>query len=387
MQIDRLEASGFRNLEGSIEFGPGLNILYGDNAQGKTNWLEAVYLLGTTRSFRTSQIRDCIDFNAEQCLLRGELRRGSIDRSIQLLLTESSKELFVNSRRETLARYLENLHVFVFSLEELDVIRRDPSERRRFLDRGVVNATRGYLATLSQYNQVLKQKNRLLGEASESDSPARYIDQVQAWNEQLIELGAAIHRARTEYVERMNHALEMSDHGRAIFGAERVNVRYRSQLEGKGDLEDFAALFRERLAVRMPAELAAGHALIGPHRDDLEITSDGREASRFASAGQQRSALLLLDLAQVEIYNSLYDEKPILLIDDIDAELDRGRIEALLSVLEGRAQTFVSTSRRALANRYRDRASVYFVERGRAACETAAGQSLGETAGNRSGIV
>jgi DNA replication and repair protein RecF len=387
MQIDRLEASGFRNLEGSIEFGPGLNILYGDNAQGKTNWLEAIYLLGTTRSFRTSQIRDCIGFNAGQCLLRGELRRGSIDRSIQLLLTESSKELYVNSRRETLARYLENLHVFVFSLEELDVIRRDPSERRRFLDRGVVNSTRGYLATLSQYNQVLKQKNRLLGEASESDSPASYIDQVQAWNEQLIELGTAIHRARTEYVERMNQSLEMSDHGRAVFGAERVNVRYRSQLEGKGDLEDFAALFRERLGVRMQAELAAGHALIGPHRDDLEITSDGREASRFASAGQQRSALLLLDLAQVEIYNSLYDEKPILLIDDIDAELDRGRIEALLSVLEGRAQTFVSTSRRALANRYRDRASVYFVERGGAACETAAGQSLGETAGNRSGTV
>ena len=127
-----------------------------------------------------------------------------------------------------------------------------------------------------------------------------------------------------------------------------------------------AALFRERLALRLTNEIAAGHSLIGPHRDDLEILADGREVSRFGSAGQQRSALLLLDLAQVYIYNSIYEESPVLLIDDIDAELDRGRIEALLSELEGRTQTFVSTSRRAIANRYRDRASVFLVEGGRA---------------------
>jgi DNA replication and repair protein RecF len=140
-------------------------------------------------------------------------------------------------------------------------------------------------------------------------------------------------------------------------------------MEGKGELVDFANLFRERLAVRLQAEATAGHALIGPHRDDLEILADGREVARFGSAGQQRSALLLLDLAQVSIYNSIYEESPVLLIDDIDAELDRGRIEALLSVLEGRAQTFVSTSRRAIANRYRDRAEVFYVERGRAGSE------------------
>ena len=369
MQLTRLEASGFRNLEGFAEFGPGINIFYGDNAQGKTNWLEAVYLLGTTKSFRTSQVRDCITFGATDCLLRGEILRGPIDRQLQLLINETSRELFLNSKRETLARYLGNLDVFVFSLEELDVIRGDAGRRRRFVDRGVVTVTPGYLTTLSQYNHVIKQKNRLLGEASDSQNPESYRDQVEAWNEQLVELGTTIHRVRTNYVERMNVCLDASDHGRAIFGAERVNARYRSQLEGKGDLDNFEAVFRERLVIRMTAELSAGHSLIGPHRDDLEITSDGREVARFGSAGQQRSALLLLDLAQVDIYNSIYDENPVLLVDDIDAELDRSRIEALLSELEGRTQTFVSTSRRALANRYRDRALVYCVERGRAVCE------------------
>jgi DNA replication and repair protein RecF len=259
--------------------------------------------------------------------------------------------------------------VFAFSLEEMDVIRGEPGQRRRFIDRGAVAVSPRFLNTLSRYNQVIKQKNRLLGEARDSDNSAQYASQVEAWNEQLVELGSAIHDQRSGYVERMNQVLDQNDHGHAIFGAERINVRYRSQLEGKGNLDHYGDLFRERLALRLTAEIAAGHSLIGPHRDDLEILSDGREVSRYGSAGQQRSALLLLDLAQVSIYNSIYEESPVLLIDDIDAELDRGRIEALLSELEGRAQTFVSTSRRAIANRYRDRAQTHRVERGQAVNE------------------
>ncbi len=373
MILARIEATGFRNLEGAARFGSGLNIFYGDNAQGKTNWLEAIYTLGTTKSFRTAQVRDCIRFDSRECLLRGEVHTRSISRQLQLLLTESAKELFVNGKREPVVRYLGNLDVFAFSLEELEVVRGTPSERRRFLDRGVVSLTPAMLSTLSQYNHVIKQKNRLLQEASSSSNPAAFHDQIEAWNEQLVDLGAAIHEARTNYVERLNRVLDENDHGRAIFGAERVTLRYRSQMEGKGDLSDYRRLYGLRLKERLGAESAVGHCLIGPHRDDLEIQADSRELNRFGSAGQQRSALLLLDLAQVEIYNSVYEESPVLIIDDLDAELDRGRIEALLGEIEGRAQTFISTSRRAIANRYRDRASVYLVERGRAERESEEG--------------
>ncbi|HJQ26782.1 MAG TPA: DNA replication and repair protein RecF [Blastocatellia bacterium] len=366
MLLTRLEATGFRNLDGFAQFGAGLNIFYGDNAQGKTNWLEAIYVLGSTKSFRTSKLHECVRFDALQAVLRGNVVHGSVDKQIQLALTESSKELYVNGKREAVTRYLGNLDVFVFSLEEMEVIRGEPSERRRFLDRGIVTVTPGYLNQLAQYNHVLKQKNRLLSAAAESERPADFIAQVEAWNEELIEYGAALHQARTDYVERLNAVLAENDYGRAIFAAERLSVRYRSQLEGKGNLDNFSELFRERLGARLQAELSTGHALIGPHRDDLEILADAREVSRFGSAGQQRSALLLLDLAQVSIYNRVYEESPVLLIDDIDAELDRGRIEALISSLEGRAQTFVSTSRRAIANRYRERATVFAVEGGRA---------------------
>ncbi|HSQ21063.1 MAG TPA: DNA replication and repair protein RecF [Blastocatellia bacterium] len=387
MLLVRIEASGFRNLEGFAKFGPGLNIFYGDNAQGKTNWLEAIYILGNTKSFRTGHLRECVAFDCSQALLRGETLRGSVSKQIQLLISEDAKQLFVNGKRESLARYLGNLAVFVFSLEELDVIRGEPSQRRRFIDRGTVTSSPRFLNTLSRYNQVIKQKNRLLGEANKSDNRDQFVSQIEAWNEQLVELGASIHDERTRYVKRLNQELDQNDHGRAIFGAERINVRYRSQFEGKGDLDRYADLFRERLALRLTAEMAAGHSLIGPHRDDLEILSDGREVARFGSAGQQRSALLLLDLAQVSIYNSIYEESPVLLIDDIDAELDRGRIEALLSELEGRTQTVISTSRRAIANRYRDRALVYYVERGRAISERSSSEPIAasdnyEKAGN-----
>src|SRR5712692_6857216 len=132
MLLTRVEASGFRNLEGFAEFGPGLNIFYGDNAQGKTNWLEAIYVLGNTKSFRTSQLRECIAFDQQQALLRGGTTRGSSSKQIQLLIAEDAKQLFVNCKREALTRYRGNLDVFVFSLEEMDVIRGEPAGRRRF---------------------------------------------------------------------------------------------------------------------------------------------------------------------------------------------------------------------------------------------------------------
>lgn len=368
MRVTRIETFGFRNLSGSIRFGPELNILYGDNGQGKTNWLEAVYVLGTSKSFRTAQLRDAVAFDSEQFIIQGECGRGSIERDLRVIQARSSKELVVNGKRVSPVNYLGNLDVFVISMEDLDVIRGEPSRRRRFIDGGVVGITPGYLGALSAYNQVIKQKNRLLGMAREADEPEAIGRQIQAWNDQLVDLGAEIHHARTSYVDRLNRSLAE----RSIFEAERITLRYRSSLEGKGDLDEYASLLRERLALRVSAEIAAGHTLIGPHRDDLEILSDGRDVARFGSAGQQRSALVILDLAQISIYNSVYDERPVLLIDDIDAELDRGRIEALLSALEGQTQTIVSTSRRAIANRYRDRAMVHFVADGAALAEVGA---------------
>src|SRR6185295_3837647 len=151
----------------------------------------------------------------------------------------------------------------------------------------------------------------------------------------------AIHRERTSYVQRLNEVLE-----RQLFDRRNLNARYLSSLEGKGNLADYESLLRSRLILRLQAEAASGHSLIGPHRDDLEILLDGREIKVFGSSGQQRSALLLLDLAAISLYNSRLNDQPVFIIDDVDAELDERRIRRLLEYLENRTQTFITTSKR-----------------------------------------
>jgi DNA replication and repair protein RecF len=362
MLLAAIEATNFRNLSGRIEWGPRLNIIYGNNGQGKTNWLEAIYLLARTKSFRTQRLQEAIRFGEDLAVIRGTVTTGSdLQRDLQLSLHDNSKSIFVNSKRETLARYLTQLQVFSFTAADLDVVRGMPDARRRFLDRGISSLKPAYLKTISDYNKVLKQKNRVLQLASENElGPDKVEDLLAPWNEQLVRLGVLIHRAREEYVAGLNAVLE-----RQLFERREVTTRYTSSLENKGDLGDYESLLRTRIALRMATEVAAGHALIGPHRDDLEIHLDGREIRVYGSSGQQRSALLLLDLAAISLYNSSSNDHPVFIIDDVDAELDEGRIRHLLEYLENRTQTFITTSKRSHVEDFFSRASVYEIEDGR----------------------
>jgi DNA replication and repair protein RecF len=362
MLLASIEAVNFRNLSGKIEWGPRLNIIYGNNGQGKTNWLEAIYLLARTKSFRTQRLHEAIKFGEEIAVVRGTVTAGSnLERELQVSLHDNSKTIFVNSKRETLARYLTQLQVFSFTAADLEIVRGMPEARRRFIDRGVSSLQPAYLKTLADYNKVIKQKNRVLQLANENElGPDRIEDLLAPWNEQLVKLGVLIHGAREEYVANLNAVLEHK-----LFERRDVTTRYVSSLEGKGDLGDYESLLRSRIATRLPAEVSAGHALIGPHRDDLEIHLDGREIRVYGSSGQQRSALLLLDLAAISLYNSNSNDHPVFIIDDVDAELDEGRIRYLLEYLENRTQTFITTSKRSHVEGFFSRANVYEIEEGK----------------------
>ena len=362
MLLAAIEATNFRNLSGRIEWGPRLNIIYGNNGQGKTNWLEAIYLLARTKSFRTQRLQEAIRFGEDLAVVRGIVTTGQdLQRELQVSLHDNSKTIFVNSKRETLARYLTQLQVFSFTAADLDVVRGMPEARRRFLDRGISSLKPAYLKTLSDYNKVIKQKNRVLQLANENElGPEKVEDLLAPWNEQLVRLGALIHQARTEYVAGLNSALE-----RQLFERRDMTTRYVSALENKGDMSDYESLLRSRISLRMAAEVSAGYALIGPHRDDLEIHLDGREIRVYGSSGQQRSALLLLDLAAISLYNLASNNHPVFIIDDVDAELDEGRIRHLLEYLENRTQTFITTSKRNHVEEFFSRASVYEIEEGK----------------------
>jgi len=363
MLLESVEALNFRNLAGKIEFGPALNILSGENGQGKTNWLEAIAVLASARSFRTSKLQDTLRFGEETGMVRGMVRESAgIVRELQVTIAANTKAVLVNGKKETVPRYLGQLHAVVFNADELEIIRGLPDSRRRFLDAGIVSLHPPFVQVLADYNRVLKQKSSLLQAAREHGHDLdKVTDQLAPWNTQLAALAAKIHRARLRFVERVNEVLE-----KKLFAREELSIRYVSSLEGKGDLTEYADLITERLALRVQAELAAGHPLIGTHRDDMELRFDGHDIRKFGSAGQQRSALLLLQLANIAVYHATRGEYPLFLLDDIDAELDYRRIGRLLEFLQGKSQTLVTTSKESFVEKFGSAASVFTVQNGTA---------------------
>ena len=363
MLLESIEAKNFRNLQGAITFANGLNILVGENGMGKTNWLEAIAVLASTRSFRTAKLQETVNFDANAAWIRGEVRESpDILRELRVEIKGNTKTLSVNNKKETVHHYLGQLHAVVFNSDELEIVRGLPDARRRFLDTGIVSLHPPFVQVFADYNRVIKQKNALLQAARESgERSEKTSERLEPWNSQLAPLAAKIHKARVRFIERINEVLE-----KKLFGREELSVQYLSSLDGKGDLAGYQNLIAERLSLRVQAEVAAGHALIGTHRDDMELKFDGHDIRKFGSAGQQRSALLLLQLANISVFHATRGEYPLFLIDDIDAELDYKRIGKLLGFLEGKAQIFVTTSKESLVDRFGSAARVFRVDSGKA---------------------
>lgn len=361
MKLESVEAENFRNLNGKIKCGNGLNIIFGENGQGKTNWLEAIYILATTKSFKTARLTEAIKFNEAMAIVRGNVRQSEeIVRNLQVIMQGNAKTLTVNHKKETVQRFLGQLHTIIFNSDELEIIRGTPTARRKFLDGGIVAIYPPFVQTLADYNRVIKQKNTLLQNARDKEYKLDQVaDLLEPWNEQLIQLAARIYKARVRFVERLNEVLE-----KKLFEREEVSIRYVSSLEGKGDLSDYAGLIAERLKLRIPAEMYSGYSLIGTHRDELEINFDGKDLRKYGSSGQQRSALLILQIANLSVYFEQHKEYPLFLLDDIDAELDYKRIGQLLEFLEDKTQTFVTTSKESFVEDFGKGAEVTTVENG-----------------------
>lgn len=361
MLLEHISAQKFRSLAGELDLGPGLNILVGENGQGKTNWLEAIFILANARSFKTAKLNEAVRFGEDLGVVRGRVRRSEeIRRELQVAIERNIKILSVNGKRTSSSGYLGELHAVMFNSETLQVVRGGPEERRKYLDECITGVHPPYVRTLADHSRVLKQRNSLLQNARDKEfSVERTAGLLEPWNEQLTVLSEKIHRARIRMVERLNQNLEDDP-----FGSEKIFLRYASSLEGKGDLADYKALISERLRLRVQAELAAGYSLIGPHRDELEITSDGQELRKFGSSGQQRSAMLRLQMANIAVFHSIHNEFPLFLLDDIDAELDYRRIGRLFEYLEGKTQTVVTTSKESMVSQFGTKGAVMDVVSG-----------------------
>lgn len=361
MLLETLEAEGFRNLKGKLHLSDGLNILVGENGQGKTNWLEAIHVLATTRSFKTAKLSEAINFDRDEAYVSGDVEASAdLVRKLQAALRGNTKSFYVNGKREAIQRYLGQLHAVIFNADELAVVRGTPEARRRFLDTAITAIHPPYVQVVADYNRVVKQKNALFQRARDAEMPFEQLtDHIEPWNEQLAVLAARVHRSRARIVERLNEVLE-----KRLFGREVTTIRYASSLEEHGDVNEYEELIKERLKIRVQAEAASGYSLIGPHRDDLEILFDGRDIRKFGSAGQQRSALLLLQLANISVFHAQRGEYPLFLLDDIDAELDYTRIGQLLEFLDGKTQCVVTTSKESFVESFGKDGCVFTVSQG-----------------------
>lgn len=321
MKIKQLELSNFRNYETlSIEFDDAVNILYGDNAQGKTNVLEAAYLCGTTKSYKGNKDREMIRHSEEEAHIRMFIEKAGIDHKIDMHLKKTkSKGVAIDGVPIKKSADLFGLiHIVFFSPEDLGMIKNGPAERRRFLDLELCQLDRSYLFYLSSYNKVINQRNNLLKQIGFNKSLA---DTLDVWDAQLIEYGTGIIKTRKKFIKEINEILpEMN--AKLSGGKEKLLIQYEPNVSE----DDFAA----KLAMNLDRDLILKSTGCGPHRDDIGFFIDKENIKLYGSQGQQRTAALSLKLTELELVRNKIKEQPVLLLDDVLSELDRNRQNYLL---------------------------------------------------------
>ena len=339
MFIRRIELADFRNYEGlNIELHPNTNILYGDNAQGKTNLLEAIYLCSTTRSHRGVKDRDLIRFGCNEAHLKMLLSKNDSNYRIDMHLKKSrNKGIAVNSVPiKSSAELIGITNIVFFAPEDLLIIKNGPVERRRFLNMELSQIDRVYLGNLMNYNKVLAERNNIVRELGEKGHSG-FEGMLEVYEEQLQTYGERIIRIRESFVEELNGIIEKI-HEDLTEGKEELHVSYEKSLEAERIAEDLF-MNRER-------DIRNRTTSAGPHRDDLcfQLTAKGGrtiDVRRFGSQGQQRSTAISLKLSEIEQVKRRTGESPILLLDDVMSELDRGRQKQLLEGIGG-IQTIIT---------------------------------------------
>lgn len=322
MFIESIELLNYRNYKQlHMDFHSGTNVLYGDNAQGKTNILEAVYVCSTTKSHKGSKDKEIVRFGEEESHIKMTVRRDGIPYRIDMHLKKNrTKGVAVNGVPIKKASELFGIvNVIFFSPEDLNIIKNGPAERRRFLDLELCQLNKVYVYDLVQYNRVVVQRNKLL---KEMDSDPSLKETLNIWDMQLVRFGSELIRLRTRFVEELNELIR-EIHFHLSGEKEELEIRYEPNVTPE--------TFEEELSRNRNQELRQRLTLTGPHRDDLNFIVNGADIRRFGSQGQQRTAALSLKLSEIELVKRTVKDYPVLLLDDVLSELDGKRQEHLLS--------------------------------------------------------
>ncbi len=332
MLLKQAVFKNYRNIEEeTIEFSPGVNIIYGDNAQGKTNILEGIYYFSCMKSFRGTRDRDLIRDGALEAKIKISFSDEERDHENEIKFTRGKmKEMRRNGvRQKKMADMLGNFKCVIFAPEHLNLVKEGPSEKRRFMDAALSQLKPGYFSALMNYLKVVEQKNILLKDMQRK--PILY-ETLPLWNEKLSEYAVPIFKMRQEFLESIEKKA-VKVHAEISGGNEEISLRYLPAVLEKRKCPEKQE-FLEMLKRNEQKEITLGFSLFGPHRDDFEVFINKKDVKTFASQGQQRSAVLSLKTAECELFKDLYHSYPLLLLDDILSELDEKRQEYITENIE-----------------------------------------------------
>lgn len=338
MYLEEIELTNFRNYkQAKVQFHKRVNIITGNNAQGKTNLIESIYIMSLGKSFRTNRDTEMIGFGEDFCKSKAVFIKNKDRLDIGITISKEGKSIKIDGYKiNKTIDLLEHAYMVVFSPDDMKIVKDEPEKRRKFIDRELCQLKPVYYKNLARYKKILQQRNVLL---KNQDINAYHLD---VWDEELADYGSRIILERKNFVEKLNK-ISKNISEKITNGNESLEVTYESNLDIKEDLKEQKEVFLKKLAENKKKDIYRGNTTVGPHKDDLKLCTEGIDIRNFGSQGQQRTAALSLKLAEIRLIKEETKEDPILLLDDVLSELDLTRQRFLIDSLEN-IQLFITTT-------------------------------------------
>lgn len=367
MELKSLKLTNYRNYADlALDFSEGINVFLGENAQGKTNLLESIYVLALARSHRTSSDKDLIRWQEKEATISGRVKKNISETPLSLHFSNKGKRARVNHLEQSkLSQYIGQLNVILFAPEDLELVKGAPSIRRRFIDMEFGQMNPLYLYNTTQYRRILKDRNAYLKRLQlKQTTDTMFLDVLTS---QLVDVGAQVLLARQGFLEKLQQAAQPI-HATISNQQETLTLKYQSAVEvNQGiDLETIKSAFESALMRQRPREIMQGSTLVGPHRDDIQFIVNENDVAVFGSQGQQRTTALAIKLAEIDLMQQETGEYPVLLLDDVLSELDANRQTHLLLAIQDKVQTFITApSLSDVARQLIHEPKVFHVQQGR----------------------
>lgn len=343
MILKELELKNFRNYDNlNLLFSPNINIFYGDNAEGKTNILESIYVLAITKSHRINIDKHLIKEGREATKIIGKANINNENKKFEILINEKGKRVKINNIIiKKISNYISKLNVIMFDPIDLDLIKGNPSSRRKFLNIEIAQVNNKYLSNLKEYNLLIKNRNEYIKNKRYEDLDLKYLSII---NEQIAKKGAIIYQTRYKFIEKLNK--QTREIYKNIFEEGSFFIEYKTNIEINNfeDLDKIKKDIYKKLSSNIKRDLYLGMTQNGPHRDDMIFYINNKDVRLHASQGQQRIIIICIKLGEIKIFKEETGKYPILLLDDVFSELDEKKKSNIIKYLQKNIQTFITTT-------------------------------------------